>query len=274
MKLFKYMQLTPKPKNFESESEKVKIERDRIKQIFVDHKVYFSKPSKLNDIFEFKPCIQIPKSYEKRKELAKHRAKTLLPNASRPKRRELTKILFKKVHQMKSPEFSNEKFWEWLDGYGVFCLSTRPNSPIMWSHYASIYKGICICFNCPTPVEPDLGLLNAVIYQAEYPMFDLMTLNSKEEQDSFKTIDVVFTKSDEWIYEKEYRFIKGPFEGGYGSYKFDPRKITEIILGPLIEEKEKKFIIETVRQGLKSIAVYSSKISKTKYSIDKDKRVN
>lgn len=276
--LFKYMPLTPEPGMPASELELKEVEKDkdRIKQILIDHKAYFSKPSKLNDIFECKPSIKIPVNLKDRKELAKNSANHMFPGAPRAKRREKTKIFFNKIHQMKTSEFSNAKFWEGLEGYGLFCLSTKPNSPVMWSHYASVYKGICICFNCPTPDDDDFGLLDAVTYQAEYPVVDLMNLYLNEDQGDRNewVIKSVFTKSDEWSYEKEYRFCKGSFEGGNGLYKFNPERVKEIILGPMIQKNEKEFILEMVKQGLNNTAVYSSKISKTKYSIDKHKRVN
>ena len=62
MILYKYKQLTPKKQNTPLQSQK---DRDRIKEIITDNKIFYSNPRQLNDIFEFKPFFIVPKTYIK-----------------------------------------------------------------------------------------------------------------------------------------------------------------------------------------------------------------
>ncbi len=102
--LFKYMPLTPQEPN--GDLNKINKDRNRIKQIFLDHKVYFSKPSQLNDVFEFKPRFMPPKTKNKRRELAKYETKKPYPHASRAERQKIEALFYQKGPQNETERIS------------------------------------------------------------------------------------------------------------------------------------------------------------------------
>jgi hypothetical protein len=261
--LYKYMPLASKSQNQEKE-------RDRIKEILVDHKVFFAKPSKLNDIFECKPQFIIPKSYEKRKMMAREAIDRHRPGLHGSERKaEIANL----IDRMKDPEKMKENFWKWADGYGLLCLTDDPHNPIMWSHYATKYTGICIGFEYGLSenqdADPEFGVCRGVTYQKGYPC-----VTYPNETPYNMVISTVFTKYEGWAYENEYRFAKGPFEGGYGHVSFNSDRIKEIILGPLMNEREQKFIVDTSKSGLlKNVTIFKGQISKTKYAINKGRKI-
>ena len=56
-----------------------------------------------------------------------------------------------------------------------------------------------------------------------------------------------YTKSPDWSYENEWRLAsyKRPDDTGlFTDYKFDPRELSCIYLGPLISPTDKTFLIE------------------------------
>lgn len=91
---------------------------------------------------------------------------------------------------------------------GVTCLTPHNNKMLMWSHYASQHKGICIGFDTNIFIEkckknnhgnPVIHSLKKVIYTNQRPC----------ERD----VDMVFKKSNEWDYEDEYRLVSHAVKG-------------------------------------------------------------
>ena len=82
--------------------------------------------------------------------------------------------------------------------YRVYCLSTHPDSILMWAHYAASCRGVCLEFS----VENELlcGAL-PVAYLDSYPRFDVAATDADEN------LQPLLTKSAVWSYEDEFRVI-------------------------------------------------------------------
>jgi Protein of unknown function (DUF2971) len=113
-----------------------------------------------------------------------------------------------------------------MQSTGVLCLSSRPDSILMWSHYANCHRGYVLGFT----VLKDPAFFVApckVKYQAKYPNFSYIR----------SPLEIVprgmSTKSQEWHYEKEVRIIKK----GPGLKQFKKACLTEIILGCRITKR-------------------------------------
>lgn len=84
------------------------------------------------------------------------------------------------------------------DRYRVFCLTTKPDCPLMWAHYAEKHRGICLGFT--TRNEVFSGALR-VDYAEMYPVFELA------DDSEAGNLRALLTKSSVWRYEDEYRLI-------------------------------------------------------------------
>ena len=82
--------------------------------------------------------------------------------------------------------------------YRVYCLSSKPDSELMWAHYSNKHQGICLEFDAGNELFSQALKLS---YQEDYPMFDL-TAETEEEH-----LMPLTTKSAAWNYEDEYRLI-------------------------------------------------------------------
>src|SRR5262252_300566 len=91
---------------------------------------------------------------------------------------------------------TSAEMWEQMDRrYRIYCLSTRPDCPLMWGHYADHHRGVCLEFNVQTP---DFCQAIQVDYSSEYPQFSLADGTD---------ISPFHSKSADWSYEREYRLI-------------------------------------------------------------------
>lgn len=143
-----------------------------------------------------------------------------------------------------------------LDNVGVFSLSEDPLNMLMWSHYSYNHQGIALGFDFEDSSILNDGVYFKPINYTDEPLsFDLsdgklvehtyyynesMELKSKM---SLQFIDpqlqkIFFTKTTDWAYEKEWRYVRENF----GSYDF-PSKLSRIIFGLNCPEEDIENII-------------------------------
>ena len=81
----------------------------------------------------------------------------------------------------------------------IYCLTPKPTSNLMWSHYANNHRGICLEFHTGNPL---FSGAKEVVYRPDYPRW------LPHEVD--KTgVEMFLCKSDDWKYEEEFRIIGG-----------------------------------------------------------------
>lgn len=109
-----------------------------------------------------------------------------------------------------------------IDTYGIASLSETHRNLLMWAHYASEHKGICIGYKEDVLPQHDIKISESESIKP-YPLmkvnydniiFDhefIEKLNdfNFEEEEKFKEVSIraLTTKSEEWSYEKEHRFL-------------------------------------------------------------------
>jgi hypothetical protein len=103
---------------------------------------------------------------------------------------------------------------KFMDGHGVISLTESPDNLLMWSHYAEDHQGIVIELDIDK-LDPFQLFNVAHIATSSDAMFDKVNYRKKRSYDgSFRATSVkeisklyYLTKSDEWMYEKEWRYI-------------------------------------------------------------------
>lgn len=137
----------------------------------------------------------------------------------------------------------------------VCCFSKRPDSPLMWSHYANGMKGICIAYDRnilessegftlqdviynKTPFKFDYSDLKFIPAKGSYSGYDLK--NSEYQIFSAKLVRLksysyLFQKHERWEYEEELRTIFNPGEACHGTLLPIPdNSVRAIIVGEKI----------------------------------------
>ena len=256
-------------------------DRNRIAQILVENKIYYSNVKQLNDPFECRLKLQIPEDVHGRRELAVASLtnSTLSP---KEKRKEIARLTSKlKDNPELAEKFYTDNLAKFSETFGFHCLSKKNNSPVMWAHYGGNLKGLCIGFKCSEVLtqeedafDEDFGRGLPVKYKTDLPVVEMPLVKPGMKDQVDATIKLLLgTKSKEWEYEDEYRYIKKNNEGGSGLHSFPCSKIQEIIIGPFMEIAEKEFILSIAREHLPDTRCYTSKISDTEYSVVKDEQI-
>lgn len=116
-----------------------------------------------------------------------------------------------------------------FDAVGVLSFTEDYTSSLMWAHYADQHRGIVLEFDYDKPLFQDsrrklekresrfgenyLGDVyefpEKVMYRREIPSFERYELVQAKGEYSFRKFlhDLFFIKSNDWLYEKEWRSI-------------------------------------------------------------------
>jgi hypothetical protein len=99
--------------------------------------------------------------------------------------------------------------------YGIFCAAGQKDSLLMWAHYGDQHRGVVIELH--PNMENDSALLasKSVNYSNERPllyrtareMVEKNFLTNADEVASQTNQRLIYTKSEEWSYEHEYRLV-------------------------------------------------------------------
>jgi len=150
--------------------------------------------------------------------------------------------------------------------YRVYCLAEKPDSQLMWSHYAQSHTGLCLEFD--TSGFP-FRASTKVEYRAEYPTYDLPTIG----------YEPLVAKSVDWSYEAEWRLIAE--ERGFAqsdmTVKTDddflliPRDVLRsITIGMRADEPTRTLIRKTVQAHAPHVLVRQAERAPDRYEVKLD----
>ncbi|MFN9915389.1 MAG: DUF2971 domain-containing protein, partial [Pirellulaceae bacterium] len=88
--------------------------------------------------------------------------------------------------------------------FGVLCLSKQWNHHLMWGHYSKGHTGFCIGYQIPAKI---IGVYRAEVRysQERYPIRNSDVLLGRFSRHDVE--GVMRTKSPEWAYEQEVRYV-------------------------------------------------------------------
>lgn len=199
--------------------------------------VYFQGKDKLNDPFDCYPdLIGINPDSQNVRDYVRSELDKIFPNLEKFK----TDILEETIGLLKKDnsisKFAQPLINKLADTIGIACFTTDLNNLLMWSHYASFHRGICLKFNTSSDKTFFDGAAK-VRYTKKFKRIDI-NLEHGKEMESFE--HMILTKSDIWSSENEIRLTR--IKQGKYSYKRDA--LNAIIFGIQTDETFKKKIIE------------------------------
>ena len=159
-----------------------------------------------------------------------------------------------------------------MDRIGICCLSSVPDSILMWSHYSEHHKGIVVEFDTfqdkyvqLREVEKKL-ISYPIVYQENMPKISV-----RNGQDGFAAVQsTILTKSPSWEYEKEVRVLS--INSGPGIHKFDHSLISRVIAGVKMSDEEYTDLVNRIKK-INLTKNLSIKVVKAKMSLDNYKLI-
>lgn len=227
-------------------------------------KIHFSSPLTFNDPFELQTIISPPTFDE---------VQTFLHEAGasiNKKPKSFKARIHKEINGqfLRSPPTIATR--DWLDEIGILCLAESPRDLLMWSHYGSNHKGVCIGFSA---LEKPFLAAKPITYTDQRPIIPFGSYKTMKLMEAEK---IFLHKSKEWAYESEWRCVKRTIkqdeknfyldtikadpskfdeiadllteQGGPGNYDFDNMAIKRIYFGCRIEEDAKNKIMKEIEK--------------------------
>ena len=240
--------------------------RDRIREIFVEQKVWFAPYTSFNDPFEFRFNCSFDATNEEKiryftEILSRH-------HANEPKDRiakEARSIVLDKnklctfEDRMKNIKHPNEKYME----LGIFSLSQNKENILLWSHYTNSHRGLCIEFKAIESNYAQREFLGKAL-EVKYPEDNkIPTFNVYK--DDRHDISNLLIKANYWEYEGEYRIID---IDGPGHRDLPEGIISAVYLGCNISEEDRKFALELISAYTVPIEIYQAKKKNEYYELE------
>jgi hypothetical protein len=211
--------------------------------------IRFSRASAFNDPWDCKPSFFVPEDRGELERLVRYMqaaSEKHTPEMASAEREARVRHYLEHPCELRSDLASaSAEMWAQMDWrYRIYCLSARPDSQLMWGHYADHHRGVCLEFNVRTP---DFSLAIQVDYNAAYPNFSLA---------DDKDLSPFHTKSSDWAYEQEYRLIAQEESEALrpntlmtrdGFFQFSERALVSIIIGASASDDTRREVSELAR---------------------------
>ncbi len=233
-----------------------------VERIILHDEIYLPSPTSFNDPFDCMPDFDMRSSLEDRIEMFKRALSRREPNLSETAREERARqVATNPVFELESEEarltmqtLHDQQIRTLI---GVYCVSERPDSLLMWSHYAGSHSGICLEFDSDA-IPFDMA--QEVIYKE-----DRTPISRSTETDEESMVKALLTKSADWEHEKEWRVIE--HEHGPGIYKIPANALTGVILGARISYDHEKQIRQWLSARSSGIPAYRSIASDSQFRV-------
>ena len=231
--------------------------------LFSTPTVWFSPPSQLNDPFECRPWFTFDGSRDQIIEVLKRELRRQRPEIGEHD------ITATAISIYLEGRHRNPATWEGLrrdvistlgNRIGLYCLSAKPDSILMWSHYGRDHTGYCLEFEA-TDHTPFFGAAQQVRYSEDFPVVDFFNTPNEEQ------VNLIFlTKFSGWAYEEEWRIIN--HDNGTGLREYSPHLLTSVIFGLKMRPEQKALIREWVGRRGHDVAFYEAQQSERKFTIE------
>lgn len=156
----------------------------------------------------------------------------------------------------------NDKLEELSTNYAVMCFSEIHDHGLMWSHYADEHKGIVITFERNEDNMLGRSSCRPTRYSRHYPRIthaEYWKTRQNASQDKPEDHDVLsmclFTKYEDWFYEKEWRDVIHNSEGSGKLIQLDA-KIKGVFFGCRTPEEDKKIVRDILGDSVEYLHMF------------------
>lgn len=223
---------------------------------------YFAAPVSFNDPFDCSPDFTLSGTEDDVRVYLEGMWARNSPNISEADRkREVNDILKDPNRDPRRPEnnLATADFYRVMvrSQIGVLCLSEVRDSVLMWSHYADCHRGICLVYETDNDF---FATAQPVRYQHARPQANPIVHTDAEMLDN-----AIFTKSDAWAYEKEWRMLH--YKEGPGERPMPARCLRAILLGVTASDATKRHVQAWVKTSSANAEILQTTLSPSAFEI-------
>lgn len=147
---------------------------------------------------------------------------------------------------------------EYRHKLGLYCLTERRDSILMWSHYAADHTGYCLEFEA-TDNTPVFGAAQCVSYADAYPEINFYNTTNED-----KLTLSFLTKFTDWSYEREWRIID---YAGPRSREYPSELLKSVTFGLKMKDEHKMLIEKWLGARRTTVQLYQAVQGKDRFEI-------
>jgi hypothetical protein len=245
----------------------------RIFPIVAFNRLYFSKPYGFDDPWDCRPffdvnCINDSVWREQTALWMERLCEDRLSTFSPWQRERFKRIIREHSEILKNMALEANRMTEKIgDVFRIFCFSACVDHPLIWSHYTNKHTGVCLEFDTTTTFFSDAV---RVTYGSDCPSMRLQTDNIDE------ALLPVFTKSQDWGYEAEFRLIAQERTKKVNHQtliaddhwvRFPPKSLKSIIVGCMMGERDREAMKTLVRNAPNPVTLLQAIKSPDRYEL-------
>lgn len=208
--------------------------------LFATPSVWFSPPVQLNDPFECRPYFTFEGNREQIIEAIIRQLRQRFPASGDDQIIAMATSLYLEDRHRdpeKSEDLRKNLLQNFANNIGLYCLSSKPDDILMWSHYGSGHSGFCLKFEATanTPIDEQVNL-------------------------------VFLTKFLGWSYEEEWRIIDNAT--GPGLKEYPSELLTGVIFGIKMPRENKNKIRDWINRSGRDVIFYQAELNEKKFAIE------
>jgi Protein of unknown function (DUF2971) len=227
----------------------------RVEKIVLHNEIFFAQSHSFNDPFDLKPTFTLDAPPDLQREYYMRLSRKFQAHLSDAQHNEDADNMMAKSldaeNIAKTVEVIQDMHSQALTRVGVFCVSTKRDDILMWSHYADSHKGVCLEFD-------GMSRLMAHAQKVNYSR-KRVPINPYADDNMAMMEKAMLTKSEHWAYETEWRLCR--YKEGPGPVQYRPTNLTGIILGALASRDTLDTVQKWVSQRASPLAIYRATTS-------------
>lgn len=230
--------------------------------LFCGSSIWQPAPSSLNDPFECSPSFAFTHEPEKIMAQLVRAIRKQNPSLTHNSAvADATTIYLKGRHRDPQTwlDLKQDLIRKYRSELGLYCLTERRDSILMWSHYAADHTGYCLEFEA-TDYTPVFGAAQQVSYSKSYPEIDFY--NTPEEERLKLSL---LTKFEDWSYEREWRIID--HKNGPGCRQYPPELLKSVTLGLRMKDEPKAQIQSWLKKRPSPVRVFQAVQSESRFEL-------
>jgi len=233
-----------------------------VEKTVLHNEVYFAPALSFNDPFDLRPALVLdgtPQEHRQRYIASSIKFEPQLSASEREAAADQAMTSMTPEHIDETAALIQALHSEQLTTrHGVFCVSEKRDDILMWSHYADHHRGICLEFD-------GHGRFMAHAQPVRYSE-ERVPINAYRDDSDTMLEKAMFTKSNHWAYESEWRLLS--YQRGPGVVQFRPENLTGIVIGAMASAATVEKVLDWNKTRPEPIQVYRASINKKKFDLD------
>ena len=149
---------------------------------------------------------------------------------------------------------------KFMEKNGVSCFTESKDNVLMWSHYADKGRGVCLEFD--TKFE-QFTQLRHVEYVDSIPELNAVPVYLHNDVDQL--IDLFYTKSVDWSYEREWRSLH---DVAGTEIFYESKVLKAVYFGPKIDPSKSEIACSILHGRNPDRKLYWGKYSKKEFKVE------